>query len=289
MSPARLPQELPEELIEGLGIRRAAPVPGGDIARAYRLDTAAGPLFLKTHPDPGPQLFEREARGLRALREAAPPQLGVPRVLRASPRGLVLEWIEQGGRARDTEAELGRGLAGLHRTRRPHFGGLDGDRSGYLGSVPVELSPAGDWPEFFLQRRLRPLAERAVREGRVGVEALHLLDALEPRAAELCGPTEPAALVHGDLWAGNRLVDAAGRNWLIDPAAHFAHREVDLAMMRLVGGFGAQAFAAYREAYPLADGWRERVPWYQLPPLLVHAILFGGGYGDAVLDALRAL
>ena len=83
------------------------------------------------------------------------------------------------------------------------------------------------------------------------------------------------------------MVGADGVNWLIDPAAHWAHREIDLAMMQLFGGFGSECFAAYDEAFPLADGWRARMRWYQLPPLLVHAILFGGGYGASVISVLR--
>ncbi|MEZ5139333.1 MAG: fructosamine kinase family protein [Acidimicrobiales bacterium] len=95
--------------------------------------------------------------------------------------------------------------------------------------------------------------------------------------------------MHGDLWAGNRLVDRAGRSWLIDPAAHGGHREFDLAMMRLFGGFEEACFAAYDEARPLAEGWRERVPLHQLAPLIVHAVKFGGGYRAAAAAALRSL
>lgn len=283
--------ELPAGVAERFGALRAHRVHGGDIARSYRLDTRDGPIFLKTHPSPAPRMFEREARGLRALREAAPPQLGVPAIVGESPAWLALEWIEEGrGHGhRESESELGRGLAAVHAVPRAHFGGLNGDDSGYIGSVPVDLTPTPSWPEFYAERRIRPLARRAEREGKLPAEALRLLDALEPRAAELCGPPEPPALVHGDLWAGNRLVDAAGRNWLIDPAAHHAHREVDLAMMRLFGGFGPRAFATYHEALPLADGWRERVPWYQLAPLLVHAILFGGSYGRSAFETLHRL
>ena len=141
---------LPEELIADLDVIRVTPVHGGDIARAYRIDTPSGPVFLKTHPSPTRMLFKREARGLRALREAAPPELRVPEVLAASPRGLVLEWIDEGGRGPATESALGVGLARLHSLPAPHFGGLDGDTSGYLGSVEVDLTPASSWSEFYL-------------------------------------------------------------------------------------------------------------------------------------------
>ncbi|WP_454162008.1 fructosamine kinase family protein [Gordonia iterans] len=342
---------LPPELIDGLGVRSAWPVSGGDIAWAYRLDTADGPLFLKWRPDASPGLFQREAAGLQALR-AHSGELCVPEVLRESASGLVLEWIESGPSSSTTEADLGRGLAALHRTTNPSFGGLDGVSAGYLGSAQVDLTPTADWPEFFVERRVRPLIDRGIAEGAVPAEARSLIDRLAPRAAELCGPPEPPALVHGDLWAGNRMVGAGsaasgpdgrgagsaasgpdgrgagsgasgpdgrgagsgasgpdgrgagsgasgpdgrgadgrgtgGRNWLIDPAAHWAHREIDLAMMTLFGGFGPDCFAAYDEAFPLAEGWRERLRWYQLPPLLVHAILFGDGYGAEALAVLR--
>ncbi|MDT4943235.1 MAG: hypothetical protein QOJ34_3324, partial [Pseudonocardiales bacterium] len=91
-------------------------------------------------------------------------------------------------------------------------------------------------------------------------------------------PVEPPARLHGDLWAGNVLADRSGRPWLIDPAAYGGHREVDLAMLDLFGEIPPRAIAAYDEVVPLADGWRERIPLWQLFPLLVHAVLFGGGY-----------
>ncbi len=275
-------------LTQGLAVHGVYRVHGGDIAVAYRLDTADGLVFAKTHPRPTPDLFAREAAGLRALREHAPDGLRVPRVLRQSPHGLLLEWIEEGGRrTTTTETAFGRDLARLHRsTTDAGFGGLAGDVSGYLGSVPVDLTPSTDWPSFYLERRVRPLVERAVTQGRLDPGAHDVLTRLAPHARELCGPIEPPALVHGDLWAGNRLIDTHGRNWLIDPACHWGHREYDLAMMQLFGGFGPECFTAYHETYPLAPGWRDRVPWYQLTPLLVHAILFGGGYGDAALHAM---
>lgn len=280
---------LPDELIDGLRVRRATRVHGGDIAAAYRLETPDGPLFAKTHPRPKPDMFAREAAGLRALRAHAPDWIGVPEVLRESAQGLVLEWIEvRGGRPSEAvEADLGRGLARLHGATHPTYGAIDDALAGYLGSAEIDLTPATDWPRFFLERRLTPLVERAIEGRTLDPQARVALERCAPRAAELCGPPEPPALVHGDLWAGNRLVDGGGRNWLIDPACHWGHRELDLAMMALFGGFGPGCFAAYDEAFPLAPGWRDRVSWYQLPPLLVHAILFGGGYGAAALRALQ--
>ncbi len=99
----------------------------------------------------------------------------------------------------------------------------------------------------------------------------------------------PPARLHGDLWAGNRLVDPSGASWLIDPAAHGGHREFDLAMMRLFGGFAPAAFAAYEEAHPLSPGWADRVELHQIAPLVVHAIKFGGGYVGAAATRDRPL
>lgn len=279
--------DLPPSLTHDMQIRRVTPVSGGSIASAYRLDTDDGPLFLKTTQAATPDLFEREAAGLEALRRHAPPEIGIPQVLKVDPEGLVLEWIEVGGRNETSEAALGRGLAALHRATHPTFGAIDDALAGYLGSAEVDLTPSSTWPEFLVERRVRPLTQRAVREGNLAPEALSLLDGLAEQADTLCGPAEPPALLHGDLWAGNRVVDIDGRNWLLDPACHWGHREYDLAMMQLFGGFGSRCFSAYDDAFPLADGWQDRVEWNQLPPLLVHAILFGGGYGARALDIMR--
>ena len=107
------------------------------------------------------------------------------------------------------------------------------------------------------------------------------------RLPELSGPPEPPARLHGDLWSGNVFAGADGRPWLIDPAAYGGHREVDLAMLRLFGGPSPRTVAAYEEVRPLADGHERRVPLWQLFPLLVHAVLFGGGYGASAVQAAR--
>ena len=282
---------LPGDLVADLNVTDAHPVRGGDTADAFRLETPYGPLFAKTMPGAPAGVLALEAAGLEALRERSPEELGIPEVRAVSDSGLVLSWIEEaGGRGGPrTEADFGRGIASIHSADFPHFGGLDPRLPQRVGSFPVDLSPTDDWPDFLLDRRIRPLLRAAVDSGNLDPAASGLLENLAPRAGELAGPAEHPSLLHGDLWAGNRVIDVTGRNWLIDPSSFYGHREYDLAMMLLFGGFGEECFAAYDEVYPLADGWRQRVPWYQLPPLLVHAIRFGGGYGGAVLRALRRL
>jgi fructosamine-3-kinase len=83
------------------------------------------------------------------------------------------------------------------------------------------------------------------------------------------------------------MADAQGRPWLIDPSAYGGHREVDLAMLRLFGALSERLFDAYAEVTPLADGWEDRVALWQLLPLLVHAVLFGGSYPDAAVRIAR--
>jgi fructosamine-3-kinase len=122
--------------------------------------------------------------------------------------------------------------------------------------------------------------------------ALGAFDRLFARMETAVGPSEPPSRLHGDLWGGNLHTDARGMPCLIDPAVYGGHREIDLAMMRLFGGFGAHVFAAYEEAYPLEPGHEGRVALYQLYPLLVHVNLFGGSYASSAMhaleDALRA-
>ena len=113
------------------------------------------------------------------------------------------------------------------------------------------------------------------------------MEAVCERLPELAGPPEPPARLHGDLWSGNAMADADGRPWLIDPSAYGGHREVDLAMLRLFGAPSPRIFAAYEEAAPLAEGWEERVELWQLLPLLVHAVLFGGSYVAAAEQVAR--
>lgn len=282
-------QTLADTLQERLGARpmETADVSGGDVSRASRvvLDDHRV-VFLKTHDSPPDGFFTTESAGLTWLREAD--AVRVPEVLSAGddPAHLVLEWIEEGAPNGDTEGELGRGLAALHRAGAPTFGREDRRTTGSRG-LPNE--PCGTWAEFYASQRLIPLARIARDERALEATTVRRLDRIIDRLDTLGGDPEPPARLHGDLWAGNRIVGADGGNWLIDPAAHGGHREFDLAMMRLFGGFGPACFGEYEATFPLGDGWRERVPLHQLAPLIVHAVKFGGGYVQSVGSALDAL
>lgn len=257
------------------------------MAHSYAIDLADGRrVFAKTHAAPPPGFFTTEAGGLEWLAE--PGFVNVPSVLAVSddPPVLVLEWIPVGGgssRSAAREADLGRALAELHRAGAHHFGRSDGRTTGSRG---LPNDPCETWAEFYGARRLLPLARLAADGYALPAGTVAGLERIAGRLQELVGPEEPAARLHGDLWGGNRLVDEAGASWLIDPACFGGHREFDLAMMRLFGGFGDGVFVAYEEVWPLADGHEERVLLNQLAPLTVHAIKFGGPYVSATEQAV---
>ncbi len=277
------------QLADALGcdVTRLATLGGGDVADAYRAELADGrSVFAKTKRDAPPGFFTTEAAGLAWLREAD--AVPIPEVLAVSdsPPLLALEWIEPGRPEADTEVRLGRALAALHATGAPCFGREDRRTTGSRG-LPNE--PCDTWASFYANNRLLPLARLATDADALATSAVRDLEAVADRLHDLGGPPEPPARLHGDLWGGNRVIGAGGVSWLIDPAAHGGHREFDLAMMRLFGGFGEECFAVYDEFTPLAEGWEARVPLHQLAPLVVHAIKFGGGYAGAVRQALDAL
>jgi fructosamine-3-kinase len=271
----------------GRNVVALTPVRGGDVADAFqvRLDDGAT-VFAKTHPDAPAGFFVTEAAGLEWLRQAQ--AVPIPEVLGVSddPSLLILEWIECAHPGSAREEEFGRALARLHATGAPSFGRQDRRTTGSRG-LPNE--PCDTWLEFYATNRLLPLSRLASDANALPRSAIRALEALATRLDALGGPVEPPARLHGDLWAGNRLVAAGGVSWLIDPAAHGGHREFDLAMMRLFGGFADECFAAYAEVWPLADDWVDRVPLHQLAPLVVHAVKFGGGYVEATRRALAAL
>ena len=257
--------------IAGRDVVEARRVAGGDVNDAQRVVLDDGTVaFVKTRAGAAPGEYATEAAALRWLAE--PGCVAVPQVLDVADDFLALEWLEPKGRY--DEEELGRGLAQLHVAGATAFGEVPLPPL-RIGPLVFDDAPSGDWPGFYAERRLLPLAERFASVQRV-CERIH----------DLAGPHEPPARLHGDLWSGNVLA-SGGRPYLVDPAAYGGHREVDLAMLRLFGSPGPRFLAAYEEVAPLAPGHEDRVELYQLFPLLVHATLFGGGYAQSVERAAR--
>ncbi|HEY6430169.1 MAG TPA: fructosamine kinase family protein [Acidimicrobiales bacterium] len=213
-----------------------------------------------------------EADGLRQLRDVSdgPP---VPEVVLAENDLLVTAAVERAGRTPQHEEDLGRALARLHRRPLPHWGG----GSSFVGDCAVDPAPRRDGAAFY-GARVEELARRCGLEDAVA--------GVVRRLPELLPPGGPA-LLHGDLWWGNVLFGRDGRSWVIDPSVHGGHPEEDLAMLALFGPVPDRLLGAYAEVLPLHPGWEERVALFQLCPLLVHSVLFGGGYRADAREVAR--
>jgi fructosamine-3-kinase len=235
--------------------------------RAWRLSAGGRQLVAKS----GAGVLD-EAEGLRRLAgiAGAPP---VPEVVLAERDLLVTAWVEQAGRTHDQEEALGRMLAHLHSAPWPEWGG----GSSWIGECPVESSVSGDATAFY-GGRLLELASRCGLEGDVA--------AVVARLSSLLPAGEPS-LLHGDLGWGNVLWGADGRPWLIDPSVHGGCPEEDLAMLALFGALPRRLLEAYQDMRPLPPGWEERVALFQLYPLLVHTVLFGGSYRERAQAGAR--
>ncbi|MCB9186855.1 MAG: fructosamine kinase family protein [Flavobacteriales bacterium] len=260
-------------------------VSGGDINETYRLKTTEGQFFLKKNSAVRfPNMFEAEKRGLELISAS---DFIVPKPVLVGHVGnqqiLILEWIERGSPRPEFWSVFGRNLAKMHSISNGSFG-LDHDN--YIGSLLQSNSEKETWADFYREERLIPQMKLAEKNGLLtsamkrGFEALFV-------ELENIFPTEKPSLLHGDLWSGNMMVVADGLPSIYDPAVYFGHREMDLAMMTLFGGFGNAWVETYNEVYPLESGWQERVPIEQLYPLLVHVNLFGGGYGSDVEHILK--
>ncbi|MEU8250480.1 fructosamine kinase family protein [Nonomuraea sp. NPDC048916] len=230
-------------------------------------------VFAKTGA--ASEVFASEAAGLRWLGEA----IAVPEVIEVTGDRLVLTWVDSERPTAQTAGRFGRDLARLHRAGAPAFGA---PWPGFIAELPMDNTPADDWPEFYATRRVLPF----VRQARLPSADVRLIEQAVDRFAEVAGPPEPPARIHGDLWSGNVLW-SGGSGVLIDPAAHGGHRETDLAMLALFGvPYQDRVFGAYQEESPLAEGWQERVPLHQLHPLLVHVVLYGETYRGGLMAAV---
>lgn len=252
--------------------------------RELRLEDGRTALAKRAH---APGATWTEAAGLRWL--AASETVPVPEVFGADDDWLVLEKVPRGRPGHP--AAFGAALARLHASGAPAFGAPPpraGQRA-WIGLTTMPVVEADSWPEWYAEHRVRHYLRECVDARALDRSEAQVIEQVCERLPELAGPAEPPARLHGDLWTGNVLWAPDGTAWLIDPAAHGGHRETDLAMLALFGCPRLEEIlAAYQEQAPLADGWRARIPLHQLFPLLVHTVLFGGGYGAQAVSAARA-
>lgn len=260
---------------------------GGDIHRAALLTLADGrAFFLKYNTDSqAAEMFRTEALGLALLGAAR--VIATPKVqAKGIADGwafLLLEYFEPGHRTRRFWEDFGASLAALHGTTSAQFGFA---HDNFIGSLPQSNKRHDSWQNFYAEERLLPQMRLARECNRLNANDEKQLENLCKKLSSIC-PEEPPALTHGDLWSGNFLCNTAGKPVLIDPAASFAHREMDLAMSRLFGGFEPVFYQSYEDTWPLAPGFGERMEVYQLYYLLAHVNLFGGGYVESVRSILR--
>ncbi|MBN9734450.1 fructosamine kinase family protein [Pseudonocardia sp. Ae707_Ps1] len=253
----------------------------------FDLDGAGTVVVKDGAGDPGS--IAAEAAGLRWLDVPGGP--AVPPVFGHDDTLLVTGFVPAGRPSAGAAARLGRRLAALHAAGAVAFGAAPpgGPEQAWIGHTGMRNSPHdGPWGDWFAAERVLPYLRVARDRGAVDPAGAATVEQVCERIGDLAGPDEPPARLHGDLWSGNVLWAADGDARLIDPAAHGGHRESDLAMLDLFGLPHLDTLlGAYDETAPLAGGWRDRTPLHQLFPLLVHAVLFGGGYGGQAVAAAR--
>ena len=288
-----LPPEL-AALLEGwrgADVTAAAAVGGGCISNTTRVDFGgAERVFLKwaRHGEQPAGMLMEEARSLRAM--AATRTVRVPVVLACDEAAgfdwLLLEWLEPGPRTNASLVLLGQQLAALHGHTAERYGWPSAN---FIGSLTQSNAQHARWADFWRAERLTPQIEQA--SSQLSGNDRRRLGQVCAACADLLADTDAdgASLLHGDLWSGNLHTLTDGTPAVIDPASYYGHREVDLAMARLFGGFGEPFFSAYREAWPLLAGAGQRLHLYQLYYLLVHVNLFGGSYRAQAMAAVAQL
>ncbi len=290
-------QLLPEGVINALREKlggeptRILPVGGGMINPAARVEVKGTRYFVKWRANAPRAMFELEARGLALLREHS--SFRIPQVIayaegKASanaPAYLILKWLDtlEGVNYRRYVDRFGAALAGLHRVSAPQFG-LDHDN--YIGSLPQYNPLTSSWGVFYRDHRIEPQLEIARERGYLPPYRELLLRGVMELIEELLDTGNPPSLLHGDLWSGNYFPTYDDQPVLVDPAAYYGDREVEIAFTELFGG-SPEFLRAYRDAFPLDAGYEYRRPLLQLCPLLVHLNHFGEVYGGGVDEICR--
>lgn len=259
---------------------------GGSINSVWLVESNEGPVVMKCNDAARyPRMLETEARGLQLLQTCI--ALHVPGVYGHTVVGdsqvLLLDYLPEAPRQHDYFEVLGRGLASLHRLTENTFGL---EYNNWMGALPQSNTRHTNLYDFMREERLLPQYRKARKAGYFGKSDDAAFDRLCQNLEQRL-PAEPPALIHGDLWKGNVTTGPDGQAWLIDPAVAYSHREADLAMTQMFGGFDDAFYAAYHEAYPLQKDWEDRIQLLNLYPLLIHVNLFGSSYVAEVKEILH--
>ena len=259
-----------------------SPLTGGDINDVFLITAEEKKQVVKiNNAEKFPGMFTAEKAGLEALQK--PNVIDVPSVLGLGKIGntayLLLEFRESSAKNKDFWITFGKQMAALHKTTSKEFGF---PQDNYIGSLPQQNNKSTSAADFYISQRLEPQLKLAKDKG----YELEVQNSFFRNISSII-PDERPSLIHGDLWGGNYLVNEEGNPCLIDPATAFAPREMDLAMMKLFGGFDNQMFEVYNQEFPLEPGFIERIPLWQLYYLLVHLNLFGVGYKAQVTSILK--
>ena len=267
---------------ENLKLKNSKPLAGGDINEVHQLNCREGDFVVKINDRSAyPKMFEREANGLEELRKAN--SFTIPEIISTGEIDddayLLMRYIDAASPSGDFEEQFAQKLAKMHRLSVDFFGFHEDN---YIGKLPQYNNHKATASDFYIDQRLIPQIKMAKDLG-YDLPA----DDVFFKNVEDAIPDEPSSLIHGDLWAGNYMTDENGDPVLIDPATCYAHREMDLAMMKLFGGYSSRIFEIYDNSYPLESQWQSRVKLYQLYYLLVHLNLFGAGYLGSVENIIK--
>ena len=279
--------------IQGLKVQRVTPLTGGMINQSARLETNEGPIFIKLNVNAPPELFQKEAQGLRAL--AASQTVRVPQVLHVAdatsetPAFLLLEWIEAAPPAEQAAMtrRFAEDLAALHQAPAPDEFGWQQDN--YLGELLQINTPCASWPQFYSECRLEPQIALARQRKLLPLHRERLLFSILNRLDGWLSDFEAhPSLLHGDLWSGN-YITSGQQTVLVDPAVYYGEREIEMAFIELFGDFPPGFMSAYQHVFPLQNGYHKRRTLHQLYPLLVHLNHFGETYGILLDNACHQI
>ncbi|MEY4383140.1 MAG: hypothetical protein RI995_682 [Bacteroidota bacterium] len=259
---------------------------GGNFNLAVRIKIDSGEFFIKWNLGEHKGLFEAEAKNLQLL--ASTKTVSVPQVIafgtHQEKEFLIMESIHSIEKSSEYFTDLGIHLASLHRTTHPKGFGLDFNN--FIGASEQKNDWNADGIQFFIENRLVFQMEKALYDRKIDNKLVKKFEHFFTEIPSIF-PKESSALIHGDLWTGNTMVNEKGLATLVDPTCYFGFREAEIAFTTMFGGFDESFYGAYHEVFPLEKGFHTRIPYYNLYHLLVHVNLFGEGYIPTIETILK--